>query len=57
MKEWVDATRDNSMVAKMREEPSQNNIYVRIVGKMSGYDGKKEVVAYSVRRTNSHIIC
>lgn len=53
VKEWVDATSDNSTVAKMREEASQDNIYVRIVGKMSDYDGKKQVVAYSVRKVSS----
>jgi len=53
VKEWVDATSDNSTVAKMREEASQDNIYVRIVGKMSEYDGKKQVVAYSCRKVSS----
>jgi len=53
VKEWVDATSDNSTVAKMREEASQEHVYVRIVGKMSDYDGKKQVVAYSVRKVSS----
>lgn len=53
VKEWVDATNDNSTVARMREEASQDTVYVRIVGKMNDYDGKKQVVAYSVRKISS----
>jgi len=53
VKEWVDATNDNSTIAKMREEASQEHVYLRIIGKMSDYDGKKQVVAYSVRKVSS----
>jgi len=53
VKEWVDANSDNSTVAKMREEASQDHVYVRIIGKMSDYDGKRQVVAYSVRKIST----
>merc|ERR1719469_826808 len=53
VKEWVDANTDNSTVAKMREEASQDHVYVRIIGKMSDYDGKRQVVAYSVRKIST----
>jgi len=53
VKEWVDANHDNNTITKIREEASQENIYVRIIGKISDYDGKKQVVAYSVRKVST----
>jgi len=53
VKEWVDANHDNSAVIKMRAEATQDNIYVRIIGKISEYEGRKQVVAYSVRKLST----
>lgn len=52
IKEWVDQN-DSQVVAQMREEASQENIYVRIIGKLQVYEGKTTVIANSVRKVKS----
>jgi replication factor A2 len=49
VKQWLDVN-DCSAIAEMRQECLQENIYVKIVGQVKDYDGKKTVVAHTVRR-------
>lgn len=51
VKEWIDSE-DNIEVARMREEAAVENIYVRIFGKLSSYDGKPQIVAHSFRKVS-----
>lgn len=53
MKEWVDAENDNSATLEFRDRMEKEGRYVRIIGKITDYEGKKEVVAYSVRPLSS----
>lgn len=53
MKEWVDAENDNSAILEFRDRVEKEGRYVRIIGKITDYEGKKEVVAYSVRPLSS----
>jgi len=52
VKQWVN-TEDCRAVTQMRMEASVENIYVRIVGQMKDYDGRKSVMAHSVRRIST----
>ena len=49
VKEWVDNA-DTLEVQQLREEAATEHQYIRIVGKMQEYEGKKQLVAYSVRK-------
>jgi len=53
MKEWVDAENDNSAILEFRDRVAKEGRYVRIIGKITDYEGKKEVVAHSVRPLSS----
>lgn len=52
VKQWLDDN-DCQAVAEMREQCLKENIYVKMVGQVKDYDGKKTLVAYSVRPLNS----
>jgi replication factor A2 len=49
VKQWLDVN-DCTAVAEMRQECLQENIYVKIVGQVKDYDGKKTLVAHTVRK-------
>jgi replication factor A2 len=42
VKQWLDEN-DNSAIQEMRKETLQDNIYVRIVGTIKEYDGKRRI--------------
>lgn len=48
VKQWLDEN-VNSAIQEMRKETLQDNIYVRIVGTIKEYDGKKTIMADTVR--------
>lgn len=48
VKQWLN-NEDCAAVAQMRMDASRENGYVRIIGQVKDYDGKKSVVAHSVR--------
>jgi replication factor A2 len=48
VKQWLDEN-DNSAIQEMRKETLRDNIYVRIVGTIKEYDGKKTIMADTVR--------
>jgi replication factor A2 len=52
VKQWLDEN-DNSAIQEMRKETLQDNIYVRIVGTIKEYDGKKTIMADTVRPLTS----
>lgn len=49
VKQWLDVN-DCSAVSEMRQECLEENIYVKIVGQVKDYDGKKSLIAHTVRR-------
>lgn len=49
MKEWVDAENDNPATLEFRDRVEKEGRYIRIIGKITDYEGKKEIVAYSIR--------
>ena len=49
VKQWLDVN-DCSAVAEMRQECLKENIYVTIIGQVKDYDGKKTLVAHTVRK-------
>ena len=49
VKEWVDNA-DTLEVQQLRDEAATEHQYIRIIGKMQEYEGKKQIVAYSVRK-------
>jgi len=53
MKEWVDAENDNTATLEFRDRVEKEGRYIRIIGKIIDYEGKKEIVAYSVRPLNN----
>jgi len=52
VKEWVDDM-DNFAVVEMRDKVEKSKGYIRVVGKIDDYQGKKQVVGYSVRSLSS----
>jgi replication factor A2 len=48
VKQWLDDN-ESSVLRQMREETARDNIYIKVVGQIKDYDGKKIVVANSVR--------
>lgn len=49
VKEWVDNA-DTMEVQQLRDEAATEHQYIRIIGKMQEYEGRKQLVAYSVRK-------
>ena len=49
VKQWLDDN-DCTAVAEMRQECLQENIYVKVIGQIKDYDGKKTLIAHTVRR-------
>jgi replication factor A2 len=49
VKQWTDANAECSALTELREQTQRENIYVRIVGTIQEYNGKKTVLADSVR--------
>lgn len=52
VKQWLDAN-DIPAVAEMRGECKQDHIYVKIIGQVKDYDGRKTLVAHTVRRLST----
>lgn len=52
VKQWHDDN-DNSAMIEMRQHSLQENIYVKVVGQVKDYDGKKMIVAESIRPLTS----
>ena len=48
VKRWV-VDEEESSVAALREKTKQDNIYVKVVGEVKDYEGKKMIVAKSIR--------
>jgi replication factor A2 len=48
VKQWLDDN-DGSAIQEMRQQTLKENIYVKVIGQVKDYDGKKMVVANSVR--------
>jgi replication factor A2 len=48
VKQWLDDN-DSSMMLQMRKETTKEGIYVKVLGEIKDYEGKKLVVARSVR--------
>jgi len=53
VKEWVDSDSDNTAIVKLRERAQNDSTYVRIIGKITEYEGRKEIIGYSVRPVSS----
>mmetsp|Transcript_53762 Transcript_53762/g.79899 ORF Transcript_53762/g.79899 Transcript_53762/m.79899 type:complete len:298 (-) Transcript_53762:99-992(-) len=51
VKQWLDAG-DNSGVTEMRMQ-CKDHTYVRIIGQLKDYDGKRHIMGYSVRRVST----
>lgn len=49
VKQWMDDN-DCSAVAEMKEAAAKDAQYIRIIGQVKDYDGKKSVVAHSIRK-------
>lgn len=49
VKQWTDANAECSALTELREQTQRDNIYVRIVGTIQEYNGKKTVLADSIR--------
>jgi replication factor A2 len=49
VKQWTDANAECSALTELREQTQRENIYVRIVGTIQEYNGRKTVLADSVR--------
>lgn len=52
VKQWSDAN-DCPAVVDMRAKCMQDNVYVKVIGQVKDYDGKKTVVAQTVRRLDT----
>jgi replication factor A2 len=52
VKQWVDAN-DCPAIIEMRQECMQENVYVKVIGSLKDYDGKKTLVAHTVRRLST----
>ena len=52
VKQWVDAN-DCAAVIEMRQACMQDNVYVKIIGQVKDYDGKKTLVANTIRRVGT----
>lgn len=48
VKQWLDDN-DSSMVLDMRKETTKEGIYIKVIGQIKDYEGKKLLVANSVR--------
>jgi replication factor A2 len=48
VKQWLDDN-DSSVVMDMRKDTMKENIYVKVIGQVKEFDGRKMVVANSVR--------
>lgn len=49
VKQWLDDN-DCSAVVEMKETAAKDAQYIRIIGQVKDYDGKKSVVAHSIRK-------
>lgn len=49
VKQWSDDN-DCTAVTEMRRACMQDNVYVKVIGQVKDYDGKKTLVAHTVRR-------
>lgn len=52
VKHWLDSS-DTPESIQMRDETCQDNVYLRIIGKLKTFDGKKSIVANSVRKVTT----
>lgn len=52
VKQWVDAN-DCPAIIEMRHECMQEHVYVKVIGSLKDYDGRKTLVAHSVRRVST----
>jgi replication factor A2 len=52
IKEFIDDSSYNEEVQQQRELASQDGTYIRVVGKLSSYEGNKQVVANSLRKVS-----
>lgn len=48
VQKWVDDN-ESPAAAEFRQQSMQEHIYVRVIGQVKEYDGKKSIVAYSIR--------
>lgn len=48
VQKWVDDN-ESPAAAEFRQKSMQDHIYVRVIGQVKEYDGKKSIVAYSIR--------
>mmetsp|Transcript_9039 Transcript_9039/g.15098 ORF Transcript_9039/g.15098 Transcript_9039/m.15098 type:complete len:281 (+) Transcript_9039:176-1018(+) len=49
VKQWMDDN-DCSAVQEMKEQAAKENQYLRVIGQIKDYDGKKSLVAHSIRK-------
>lgn len=52
VKQWLDVN-DCAAVTEMRKECEQEHLYVKIIGQVKDYDGRKTLVAHTVRRLST----
>lgn len=52
VKQWLDVN-DCAAIAEMRQECLQEHVYVKIIGQVKDYDGKKTLVAHTIRRLST----
>ena len=61
IKQWLDDN-DSDVIAEMKKKKIKEGIYVKVIGQIKDYDGKKELVANSVypllsgNELNHHIL-
>ena len=49
VKQWIDAN-DCTAIAEMRQACQQEHVYVKVIGQVKDYDGRKTLVAHTIRR-------
>jgi replication factor A2 len=52
VKQWLDAN-DNLAVVEQRHECMKDNIYLKVIGQIKDYDGRKTLVADTVRKLHT----
>jgi replication factor A2 len=50
VKEFIDDSSYNDAAQQQRELAAQDHIYIRVIGKLTSYEGNKQIVANNVRR-------
>jgi replication factor A2 len=53
VKQWLDDDNESSVALEMRKETAQENIYIKAIGQIKDYEGRKQLVANSVRRLST----